>query len=170
MKKPEQMLFSGRDVLFIILPLIAEQFLAMFVGMADSMMIARVGEAAVSAVSLVDSISFLLIQLFVALATGGAVVAGQLLGAGEAERARRVSDQLALLVLLISVGVTAVLFAARRWLLSTVFGAIELQVMAYAQTYFTITLFSIPFIALYNAGAALFAPWRIPARRCSFHF
>lgn len=156
MKKQEQMLFSGRDVLFVILPLIAEQFLAMFVGMADSMMIAGVGEAAVSAVSLVDSISFLLIQLFVALATGGAVVAGQLLGAGEAERARRVSDQLALLVLLISVGVTAVLFAARRWLLSTVFGAIEPQVMAYAKTYFTITLFSIPFIALYNAGAALF--------------
>ena len=156
MKKPEHLIFSGKDVLFIVLPLIAEQFLAMFVGMADSVMIAGVGEAAVSAVSLVDSISILLIQLFTALATGGAVVAGQLLGAGDTERARRVSDQLAILVLLISACVTAVLFVIRNWLLSTVFGTIEAQVMAYAQTYFTITLFSIPFIALYNVGAALF--------------
>ncbi len=155
-KTPENLLFSGRDVLFIILPLVAEQFLAMFVGMADSMMIAGVGEAAVSAVSLVDSISILLIQLFTALATGGAVVAGQYLGAGEEEKARRVSDQLVLLVLLISAVITCALFFLRDFLLRTVFGSIEPQVMAYAQTYFTITLFSIPFIALYNAGAAIF--------------
>ena len=71
LKKPaEQLIFSPRDVLFIILPLVAEQFLSMFVGMADSVMVASVGEAAVSAVSLVDSISVLLINLFTALATG----------------------------------------------------------------------------------------------------
>ncbi len=156
MKKMENMLFTWKDILFIVLPLVAEQFLAMFVGMADSMMIAGVGEAAVSAVSLVDSISILLIQLFTALATGGAVVAGQYLGAREDEKARRVSDQLVILILLISAVVTGVLFLLRNWLLRTVFGAIEPQVMAYAQTYFTITLFSIPFIALYNAGAAIF--------------
>ena len=80
-KPPEGLLFSRRDVIRIILPLVAEQFLAMFVGMADSVMVAGVGEAAVSAVSLVDSINVLLINLFTALATGGAVVAGQYLGA-----------------------------------------------------------------------------------------
>ncbi len=155
-KKPDNLLFSWKDVLFIILPLVAEQFLAMFVGMADSVMIAGVGEAAVSAVSLVDSISILLINLFTALATGGAVVAGQYLGAKETAKAQRVSDQLVILILLISAAITAALFLLRSWLLSTVFGAIEPQVMEYAQTYFTITLFSIPFIALYNAGAAIF--------------
>lgn len=157
LKKPaEQLIFSPRDVLFIILPLVAEQFLSMFVGMADSVMVASVGEAAVSAVSLVDSISVLLINLFTALATGGAVVAGQYLGARNTEKARRVSDQLVLLILLISLAVTAALFFLRDWVLRTVFGSIEAQVMAYAQTYFTITLFSIPFIALYNGGAAIF--------------
>lgn len=154
--KPACLMFSGKDILFIVLPLVVEQFLAMFVGMADSMMIARVGEAAVSAVSLVDSISILIIMLFTALATGGSVVAGQLLGAGDKERARKVSDQLAILILMISAGITLLLFLIRRWLLSTIFGDIEPQVMSYAQTYFTITLFSIPFIALYNAGAAIY--------------
>lgn len=155
-KPPEGLLFSRRDVLFIIAPLVAEQFLAMFVGMADSVMIASVGEAAVSAVSLVDSISILLIQLFTALATGGAVVAGQCLGAGDQKKARRVSDQLVILILLISVGITALLFFLRRPVMNLVFGSVTPQVMGYADTYFTITLFSIPFIALYNAGAAIF--------------
>lgn len=155
-KTPEGLLFSGRDVFRIIAPLVAEQFLAMFVGMADSVMIAGVGESAVSAVSLVDSVSILLIQLFTALATGGAVVAGQYLGARNEEGARRVSDQLVILILLISAVVTAALFFLRGVILNTVFGSITQEVMNYASTYFTITLFSIPFIALYNAGAAIF--------------
>lgn len=155
-KPPEGLLFSRRDVIRIILPLVAEQFLAMFVGMADSVMVAGVGEAAVSAVSLVDSINVLLINLFTALATGGAVVAGQYLGAQNEKKARRVTDQLVLLIFLISLVVTAALFFLRNFLLRTVFGSITEEVMGYAQTYFTITLFSIPFIALYNGGAAIF--------------
>ena len=121
-KPPEGLIFSRRDIFRIILPLVAEQFLAMFVGMADSVMISSVGEAAVSAVSLVDSVSILLIQLFTALATGGAVVAGQYLGAKNEERARRVSDQLILLIFLISAVVTAALFFLRGVILRTVFG------------------------------------------------
>lgn len=155
-KPPSGLIFSRRDVLFIIAPLVAEQFLAMLVGMADSVMIASVGESAVSAVSLVDSISILLIQLFTALATGGAVVAGQFLGAGDEKQARRVSDQLAVLVLLIASIVTAALFFLRRPLMKLVFGTVTQEVMGYADTYFTITLFSLPGIALYNAGAAIF--------------
>lgn len=123
-KPPEGLIFSRRDIFRIILPLVAEQFLAMFVGMADSVMISSVGEAAVSAVSLVDSVSILLIQLFTALATGGAVVAGQYLGAKNEERARRVSDQLILLIFLISAVVTAALFFLRGVILRTVFGSI----------------------------------------------
>ena len=155
-QKPEGLLFTGKQVLFIVLPLVAEQFLAFFVGMADSVMISSVGEAAVSAVSLVDSISILIIMLFTALATGGSVVAGQLLGAKENERARQVTDQLVLLVTLIGAAVTAVLFFTRTAVLSALYGSVEPQVMDFSQRYFVITLFSFPFIALYNAGAAIF--------------
>lgn len=73
-------LFSDKSLYKLIFPLIIEQFLLVTVGLVDSIMIASIGESAVSAVSLVDSINILIINIFTALATGGAVVAGQYLG------------------------------------------------------------------------------------------
>lgn len=79
----EKYLFSNRDLKKLILPLIADQFLQAFVGLADSIMVASVGEAAVSGVSLVDTLVFLLINIFTAVATGGAIISGQYLGKKE---------------------------------------------------------------------------------------
>ena len=76
-------LFSQKDLLRLVGPLLIEQFLAVTVGMADTMMVSRCGEAAISGVSLVDMINNLIIVLFAALATGGAVVVSQYLGAKE---------------------------------------------------------------------------------------
>ena len=65
--------------------MVLEQLLLVTVGMADTVMVSTVGEAAVSGISLVDQVNVLLIQIFAALATGGDVVAGSNLGgrAGE---------------------------------------------------------------------------------------
>ena len=79
----EERLFDNKGLKRLILPLIAEQFLTTFMGMADTLMVSTVGEAAVSGVSLVDTINVLIINIFAALATGGAVVAGQSLGCGD---------------------------------------------------------------------------------------
>ena len=76
----EQALFSKSDLKKLILPLLFEQALTLTVGMADTMMIASAGEAAVSGVSLVDMFNTLIISILTALATGGAVVASQYLG------------------------------------------------------------------------------------------
>ena len=70
-------LFEQRDIRRLLLPLVMEQFLAVSMGMADTMMVSSVGEAAISGVSLVDSVNTLILQVLLALATGGAVVASQ---------------------------------------------------------------------------------------------
>ena len=96
MEEKKAHLFSNRDLRRLIAPMIIEQLLAILVGMSDSIMVASVGEHAVSGVSLVDNIFILLIYLFAALATGGAVVAGQYLGQNNREKARASVNQLIL--------------------------------------------------------------------------
>ena len=149
-------MFTKQDLRKLILPLIVEQILLATVGIADTVMIASVGEAAVSGVSLVDNINVLLINIFTALATGGAVVAGHSLGEGSKERASEAAEQLIIFTAFLSAAIMLVLLIGCPWILQGVFGKIEGDVMANARIYLLITAFSIPFIALYNAGAAIF--------------
>ena len=74
------MFYTNKDLRKLILPLLVEQLLIMLVGMVDTVMISVCGEAAVSGVSLVDTVNILMINIFSALANGGAVVAGHFLG------------------------------------------------------------------------------------------
>ncbi len=148
--------FSQRDLLKLVIPLVIEQLLAIMVGLADSIMVAQVGEAAISAVSLVDSVNVLLINMFSSLATGGAVVVGQYLGRQEAGRAGRSGMQMLLLMAECSLLVMALMYVGKGFVLNVVFGQVEPDVAAYANTYYLIVELSIPFIALYNTGAALF--------------
>ena len=149
-------LFDNKALMALILPLIIEQFLAVLVGMADSIMIASVGEAAVSGVSLVDQVMILIINLFGALATGGAVVAGQYLGRKNPEEADKAANQLIWFVTILAVGVMGLVYLGKNMILQGVFGQIEPDVMEYANTYLLIVTASVPFIALYNGGAAIF--------------
>lgn len=149
-------LFDNKALMALIIPLIVEQFLAVLVGMADSIMIASVGEAAVSGVSLVDQVMLLIINLFGALATGGAVVAGQYLGRKKPEEADKAANQLIWFVTILAVGVMILVYLGKHLILHGVFGQIEKDVMDYANTYLLIVTASIPFIALYNGGAAIF--------------
>ncbi len=149
-------LFDNRALVTLIIPLIIEQLLAVLVGMADSIMIASVGEAAVSGVSLVDQIMVLLINIFAALATGGAVVAGQYLGHGRKDSACESSTQLVWFITICALVITAVVYLGKSLILRGVFGQIEPDVMRHADIYLTIVTMAIPFMALYNAGAAVF--------------
>lgn len=149
-------LFDNKALTALIIPLIVEQLLAVLVGMADSIMVANVGEAAVSGVSLVDNIMVLLINIFAALATGGAVVAGQYLGQKREKDACIAAKQLIWFIFLCSVGITAIVYLGRNFILHSMFGAIDADVMSSANTYLMIVTASIPFIALYNGGAAIF--------------
>lgn len=158
MKAKEQVgtLFSGKDLKKLIVPLIIEQTLAMTVGMADTMMIASRGEAAMSGVSIVDSIAVLMIGLFGALATGGAVVASQFIGQKDTKKACRAANQLVVVMGSVALFLMAVALVFNKQILHLIYGTVEADVMAYARTYFYISAVSFPFLSLYNAGAALF--------------
>ncbi len=148
-------LFSNSDLKKLIIPLIIEQILAITVGVADSMMVASAGEAAVSAVSLVDTVFVLLINLFAALGTGGAVICGQSIGKRHPETACRAANQLILFTGIFSVLIMGLAYCCRSFILHVVFGNIAPDVMANCNIYLLIVAASIPFIALYNAGAAI---------------
>lgn len=149
-------LFSNKDLRMLILPLIGDQFLQAFVGLADSIMVASVGEAAVSGVSLVDNIMWLLITVFVAVATGGAIISGQYFGKNKEEMACKAANQLLLFILKTSLLVTFLGYMARNIIIDVVFGNIEADVMYNCNVYMLIVFASIPMIALYNAGTAIF--------------
>ena len=149
-------LFTRQQLTALLLPLIAEQALSVTIGLADTLMVSSVGEAAVSGVSLVDTFNTLMIQIMTALATGGAVVASQYIGHREEKNARAAAAQILFIMSSFSVLVAAVVVVGRHAILRGIFGAIDADVMRYAETYFLLSALSYPFIGLYNAGAALF--------------
>ncbi|MBR6024703.1 MAG: MATE family efflux transporter [Methanobrevibacter sp.] len=155
-KTPEGYLFSNKALLYLFIPLLIEMSLEFFVGLADSIMVASLGEAAISGVSLVDFLMQLLIFSFSALATGGAVIAGQYLGDKKIDKARDASNQLVWFSAISSLIFMMIVLFARRFLISILFGQIEADVWNTADIYLLIVAISIPFIAVYNSGAAIF--------------
>ena len=152
----EQGMFSKQDIRKIIIPLIIEQALMLSVGMFDTIMISFAGESAVSGVSLVDTINTLLIYLLTALATGGAIVAGQYLGSKNSEKSNLAEKQLIITTFGISMLFMVACLVFNNQLLSLFFGNVETDVMNNARDYFYITAISFPFIAVYSSAAALF--------------
>lgn len=149
-------MFSRQFLLKLIIPLVIEQFLAVTIGMADTVMVSTVGESAVSAISLVDSITILIVQLFAAFATGGAVVASQYLGRKDNISATIAAKQLLYLSVAVSTALLLLCTPFRRGIIHIIFGAIEEDVLLNGSTYFLFILLSLPFLAIYNACAALF--------------
>ena len=152
----ENRLFSKKDLRKLIIPLILEQTLAITVGMADTMMISSAGEAAVSGVSLVDMFNNLIISVLAALATGGAVVTSQCIGAGRREEACRSARQLVFTEAAIPIGISVLVLLFHRQILGLFFGQIEADVMQNAIIYLIISVFSFPLLAVYDSCAALY--------------
>ena len=150
------LLFSRDALLRLIIPLVIEQLLLMTVGMADTVMVTTSGEAAVSGVSLVDNINTLIIQVFSALSTGGAVVVSQYLGRQDTDNAKAASKQLLYAMCALSLLLMGAALVLRQHILALIFGRVEADVMENALVYFLLTATAYPFMGIYNAGAALF--------------
>lgn len=149
-------LFNNRTLFWLLLPIIIEQFLNSLMGMADTMMVSTVGSEAISAVSLVDSINNLVIQIFSAMASGATIICSQYIGSGNIKESNRAAGQVVLTVFVISLSITVFCFLGGERLLRLVFGTVEDSVMENSLVYFMITIFSYPFLALSSAGAAFY--------------
>ncbi|MCZ9870236.1 MATE family efflux transporter [Brachyspira hyodysenteriae] len=149
-------MFSNKYLIKLFVPLIIEVFLEYLVGLIDSIMVASVGESAVSAVFLVDFVIAFLISIFAAVATGGAVASGQHIGANNIEKADDSINQLIRFLLLFSVFITLIIYLFKDAIFSALFGSITDEVRNEANIYMLIVAASIPFLAIYNGGASMF--------------
>ncbi len=152
----DNLMFSSRALWMLLIPIMVEQMLNSLMGMADTMMVSNVGSVAMSAVSLVDSINMLVIQVFAALSTGAAIICSHYLGKGDKKGANKAARQIFLTVIVISVTLTVIGLIFCKPLLRLIFGSVEAEVMEDSIIYFKITASSYPFIALFNAGGAFY--------------
>lgn len=153
MEKP---MFSNKDLKNLIVPLFLEQLLMALVGIADVFVIGFVGEAAVSGVSLVNSFNTIFLNLFTALASGGAVVISQYIGHKDKEHAGQTASQLLTASVILSVAISVVILLTNASLMRLMFGKVDADVMDACVTYLRISAYSYPALAIYNAGAALY--------------
>lgn len=156
MKTQTDHLFSNTDIKKLLVPIIVEQLLTSLMGTIDTIMVSNIGSAAISAVSLVDSINILVIQAFSALAAGGTILCSQYLGSDNPKEANRAAAQVLFVITILSSAVSLLCLLFKTPLLHLVFGEVEPSVMQNSQVYFFYTLLSFPFIGLYNAGASIF--------------
>lgn len=152
----QNLMFDHKALRVLLIPVILEQLLNSLMGMVDTMMVSNVSSAAISAVSLVDSVNNLLIQIFSALAAGATIICAQYLGKKDTEGANRAARQVFLSIFVISTVVTVVSVLFREPLLALIFGKVEPEVMRDSLDYFLLTALSYPFMALFSAGSAFY--------------
>ena len=149
-------MFSNDDLKRLIIPLFLEQLLVALVGISDVFMVGFAGETAVSGVSLVNAFNTIFINLFTALASGGAVVISQYIGRKDNKNSGKSASQLLLASILFSVCVSVVILIFNTQILKLMFGRVESGVMEACITYLKISAYSYPALAIYNAGAGLY--------------
>lgn len=149
-------MFSNADLWKLMLPLSIDQLLNSMMGTVGTMIVSNLGSAAISAVSLVDSINVLVVQAFYALAASGSVICSQFLDCKRPKEARKAAEQLVFITLILSIIIGSICFFFNKPLLKLIFGDVEPDVMTYARQYFMISALSYPFIALYDDGSSIF--------------
>lgn len=149
-------LFSNKDLVKIILPLMLQQILSVLVGAIDTMMVSYAGESAVSGVSLVNSLDTVLVIFFTAMIGGGSIVVSQALGRKNYAEVNESAKQLIYIATAIATVLTVIVITFRKPLLSLLFGGAEPDVMANAQDYFFFVALSFPLLAIESGISSIF--------------
>lgn len=155
MEQPRRCMFTTRSLILLMLPIMGETLLSQLVGMVDGIMVSSVGEAAMSSVSLVTNFSAVIMNLLIALASGGSIVTSQLIGAEKHKDAQRSAGQVITMSVLFSIGISFLCLCFNRPMLKIFFGDVEETVLDGAVTYFIYDAASYPLLALCAAGGAI---------------
>ncbi|MCH3917044.1 MAG: MATE family efflux transporter [Spirochaetia bacterium] len=150
------LLFDNSYLIKLIVPLMGEQFLAVTIGMADTIMVSSCGEVAISGVALVDTLSTLFIQLFAAFATGGAAVVNQYLGKKDISAANQAARQLFYICLLLGIITPAICLPLKAPLLKLLYGDLSPELTKACLTYFVFIFAYFPFLGIFNVGSAIY--------------
>lgn len=153
--RPEYSLFPNKRLVRLIIPLIIEQSILITVSLIDAMMLTAVHPDAYSAISLVDMINNLVMQVFMAIGAGGAIVASQFIGKRDREGALETATQTILLALAVSLSMGVMMLILNRPLLSLIYPKVNPSIMGYSRIYFALSAISYPAYAMYNCGVNL---------------
>lgn len=152
----ERLLFSRSALIKLLIPLILQQIFAVLVGTMDSVMVAHAGEAAVSGVSLINTLDILLIIFFTALVGGGSVVVAQMLGRKDFDGTNEAAKQLLYITTFVAAAITVIVLIIQKPLLTLLFGEVETAVMESANSYFFFLAISFPLLAITESVSACF--------------
>lgn len=142
----------GRSVTRLVLPVLIEQFFIVIMGVVNTMLASNLGPESISAIGMVDSISFIIISVFGALAVGGTVVVAQYTGRGERLQANKAAAQALLSCLAISLAITALIFLFQEPLLQLLYSEADTTVMINALAFMRINLWSYLPLALISVA------------------
>lgn len=134
-------------------PLLVEQICTSLMAIVSTVMATRLGQDAVSAIAMVESITAVIGAIFSALGIGATVVVAQLLGRGDALTATRATFQSMLSAVVIALSITCTLIVLREPVLHTVFSSVNANVMRHMVDYLTVSALAYPMTAL-NAVAS----------------
>jgi len=140
-----------RQVIAIIIPLFFDQLFNGIISMLNTAMISSSGTAAVAAVSMVDSLNVIMLNIFIGIATGGTVIVAQYYGAGKAESVTKAAGNAVAAVIFSAVIISIVLTGFHDSVLTLLFKSAEPDVFANAKIYLIGSALSYPFVSVIDA-------------------
>ncbi|NMM53381.1 MATE family efflux transporter [Paenibacillus aquistagni] len=140
-----------KQIIAIIIPIFVDQAFIILMSLLNTAMISSSGVAAVSAVSMVDSLNIFLINVFVAVATGGTVIVAQYKGSGNAEMVSKSAAQAISAVALLSIFISVIVIIFHNPTLELLFGRADADVLENARIFLIGSCISYPFIAIFQA-------------------
>jgi putative MATE family efflux protein len=140
-----------KQIIAIIIPIFVDQGFLILMALLNTAMISSSGVAAVSAVSMVDSLNIFLVNVFVAVATGGTVIVAQYKGNGNEEMVSKAASQAISAVAIISIMISAFVILFHTPTLNLLFGNADADVFQNARIFLIGSCISYPFIAIFQA-------------------